>query len=169
MSACLSEHPLLFLRPSLSSAADSLFALACSLRSSFLSFISSFVRFSPNGKYILASSFDSTLRLWDYTHKDHCVKNYSSVTDYSNRKFCVASAFSTLHAEAQYVVSGNEEGSLLLWEVKSTDVVSKLRPPPKSGAGGGPVLAVALHPTLPIIASAAMDAPFAIVLWAHAQ
>ena len=27
----------------------------------------SFVKFSPNGKYILAGTLDSTLKLWDYS------------------------------------------------------------------------------------------------------
>ena len=27
----------------------------------------SFVKFSPNGKYILAATLDNTLKLWDYS------------------------------------------------------------------------------------------------------
>lgn len=38
---------------------------------------SSFVRFSPNGKYILASSLDSTMRLWDYSVKESVAQHES--------------------------------------------------------------------------------------------
>jgi COMPASS component SWD3 len=35
----------------------------------------SYVKFSPNGCYLLSSSLDSTLRLWDYVAQK-CVKSY---------------------------------------------------------------------------------------------
>lgn len=41
-------------------------------------FFSSFVRFSPNSKFILASSLDNTLRLWDYSRKEFVLQNRSS-------------------------------------------------------------------------------------------
>ena len=31
----------------------------------------SFVKFSPNGKYILAATLDNTLKLWDYSKVGH--------------------------------------------------------------------------------------------------
>jgi WD40 repeat protein len=41
---------------------------------------SSFVKFSPNGKFVLASTLDSTIRLWDY-HAEKAVKVYSGHTN----------------------------------------------------------------------------------------
>ncbi|KAF4524429.1 hypothetical protein B566_EDAN013712 [Ephemera danica] len=43
----------------------------------------SFVKFSPNGKYILAATLDNTLKLWDYS-KGKCLKTY---TGHRNEKY----------------------------------------------------------------------------------
>ncbi len=39
---------------------------------------SSFVKFSPNGKYLLAGTLDNTLRLWNFT-AGKCLKTYQCV------------------------------------------------------------------------------------------
>lgn len=46
----------------------------------------SHVTFSPNGKFVLSASLDSTLRLWNYFQNDQkAVKTYSGHT---NAKYC---------------------------------------------------------------------------------
>jgi len=141
----------------------------------------SFVRFSPNGKYILAASLDNTLRLWDYQQKDFCVKTYHAPSSFVNSRFCVGAHFSTGGNGRQYIVSGSEDGAVVLWEVVSTEVVARLVLPSTAavtgaaGAGKGassapsPVLCVAVHPTLPVLAAANMEQPFVPTLWAHQQ
>jgi WD40 repeat protein len=116
----------------------------------------------------------------------HCLKTYTSPSEYVNSKFCVSSAFSTLHTD-QHIVCGSEDGAVVFWAVVSAKVVARLLPPATAAAAvtrkeanaaaagkdaaqqREPVLCVACHPSLPVLASAAMDAPFSIVLWAHAQ
>ena len=40
----------------------------------------SFVKFSPNGKYILAATLDNTLKLWDYSKVSLCVNSHYHCT-----------------------------------------------------------------------------------------
>ncbi|EPY87915.1 WD repeat-containing protein 5 [Camelus ferus] len=110
----------------------------------------SFVKFSPNGKYILAATLDNTLKLWDYS-KGKCLKTY---TGHKNEKYCIFANFS--------VTGGKWVGSRRRGRVWSELV------------GGGPagdcllsdvVISTACHPTENIIASAALENDKTIKLW----
>lgn len=63
----------------------------------------------------------------------------------------------------QYIVSGSEDGRIVWWDVITKEVVHTTKP----GVHKEAVLAVAMHPLLPICASASLDAPYAITLWQH--
>lgn len=50
----------------------------------------SFVNFSPNNRYIMVSTLDNKLKLWDYT-TGKCMKMYDG---HLNERYCVFTDFS---------------------------------------------------------------------------
>ncbi|KAH7081874.1 WD40-repeat-containing domain protein [Paraphoma chrysanthemicola] len=113
------------------------------------------VRFSPNGKYILAWTLDSCIRLWNYIEgKGKCVKTYQG---HVNKKFSITGAFGTYGgsgekvSEYAFVASGSEDGSVVLWDVSSKNVLQRLE------GHADTVLAVDTHPTERVIVSAGLD------------
>ena len=90
------------------------------------------VRFSPNGKYVLAWTLDSAVRLWSYVD-GRCVKTYQGHT---NTKFSIGGAFgiyfkyggsaASTEPPSALVVSGSEDGSLWIWDVGTKNVLQKV-------------------------------------------
>ena len=78
------------------------------------------VAFSPNSKFILASTQDSTVRLWDY-NSSRCLKTYAG---HLNRTYCIPSSFSITNG--MYVVSGSEDGKIYMWDLQSRKIVQVL-------------------------------------------
>jgi COMPASS component SWD3 len=76
------------------------------------------VRFSPNGRYILAFTLDSCIRLWDYV-AGTCKKTYQG---HVNTKYSLGGAFGIGGTEG-FIVSGSENGDILFWDVRTKDIV----------------------------------------------
>ncbi|KAF2084117.1 WD40 repeat-like protein [Saccharata proteae CBS 121410] len=110
------------------------------------------VRFSPNGRYVLAWTLDSSIRLWDYINgKGKCVKTYQG---HQNCKYSLSGAFGvfgTAPYQYPFIASGSEDGSVILWDVSSKNIMQRLV------GHEGAVLGVDTHPTEPWIVSAGMD------------
>lgn len=80
------------------------------------------VRFSPNGKFVLAWTLDSSIRLWNYV-EGRCVKTYQG---HANTKFSLSGGFGTFAAaQKAFVVSGSEDGEVLWWDVQSKEVLQR--------------------------------------------
>ena len=117
----------------------------------------SHVRYTPNGKYILTSSLDSTVRLWNVSSPSKCVKTYRSVSQsvddddnddgqdgwcalsistdivimsrgHKNHRLCIFSAFSLNGADGgKRIISGSEDGHLYVWDLQSRAILRKLQ------------------------------------------
>lgn len=82
------------------------------------------VRFSPNGKFVLAWTLDSYIRLWNYV-EGRCVKTYQGHT---NLKYSLSGAFGTYGGgdrgeKRAFVVSGSEDGGVCWWDVQSKEIL----------------------------------------------
>jgi len=118
----------------------------------------SFVRFAPNGKFLLVSTLDSTLRLWQTSNPSKCVKTYRG---HLNEKYSIFSTFSL--AKGKYVVTGSEDKCIYLYDLQHRTVVQKLE------GHTDTVLAIAAHPTKPILASGGMSKDRTVRLWEESE
>lgn len=79
------------------------------------------VECSPNGKYILSSSLDGLIRLWDYMN-NKVLKTYSGKDSPVSEKYISQAKF-IINTIDPLVVSGCDSGELLFWNVQSKEIV----------------------------------------------
>lgn len=120
-------------------------------------------RFAPNGKFVLAWTADNSIRLWDYV-EGRAVKTYQG---HINQKYSICGTFGTYGKDAHskqekggdpsakeewaFIASGSEDGSVVLWDVGSKDILQQLH------GHTGPVLGVDAHPTERRLVSCGLD------------
>ena len=113
----------------------------------------SFVKFSPNGKYVLSSTLDSHIKLWDF-NKGKCLKSYIG---HLNEQYCIAANFSV--TANKWIVSGSEDKMVYIWDLQSREVVQKL------SGHSDVVITTACHPTQNILASGALENDKSVKMW----
>ncbi|KAJ5273379.1 hypothetical protein N7478_008504 [Penicillium angulare] len=87
------------------------------------------VKFSPNGKYILAWTLDGCIRMWNYV-ESRVVKTFQG---HVNKKYSISGCFGMYGApDVRYspplcfAVSGSEDGAILCWDVVSKNILQRI-------------------------------------------
>lgn len=87
------------------------------------------VKFSPNGKYVLAWTLDGCIRMWSYV-ESRVVKTFQG---HVNDKFSLSGCFGTYGPRNVtydqplcFAVSGSEDGSILFWDIVSKQILQRL-------------------------------------------
>lgn len=127
------------------------------------------VSFSPNGKFVLATTLDSCVRLWNYV-EGRCVKTYQG---HRNQKYSINACFGTYgpatsvsgDEEAQpkwaFAACGDEGGRTIIWDVSTKDVLQVLE------GHEGAVLGVHTSPSNDAIVTCGLDGT--IKIWRIAK
>lgn len=81
------------------------------------------VCFAPNGRYVLAFSMDSCLRLWDYV-SGSVKKTYQG---HRNAGFSIGGCFGCVEGTTDaFVAAASEDGDVVLWDVSSKQIVQRI-------------------------------------------
>ncbi|KAL3923347.1 MAG: hypothetical protein SGILL_001714 [Bacillariaceae sp.] len=122
----------------------------------------SHVTYVPNGKYVLAGTLDSALRLWPIavSGKSKCAKTYTSEF-HTNTKYCIASRFLVANPQRRHcIVTGSETGNVILYDVQSRRVHQLLEQVHKDV-----VMAVDAHDSMELLASGGMSKDRTVRFW----
>lgn len=136
------------------------------------------VKFSPNNKFILSTSLNNELRLWDY-ESNKCLKLYDS---HINTKYCCFSSFVTTGTNKS-VITGTDNGICAVYDLQSRKLNQsiihqsqhiKLDEESKSNehinnnkTKTTPVIAIATHPTENIILTGGTEPNHSINVWSY--
>jgi COMPASS component SWD3 len=80
------------------------------------------VRWTANGKFVLAWTLDGCVRLWDY-REGRCVKTYQG---HVNTQYSLSGTMGTYALAGRreaFVASGSEDGEVLVWDVSTKEVL----------------------------------------------
>ena len=116
------------------------------------------VKFSPNGKFVLACTLDSALRLWNVSSDGKCSKTYRG---HVNSKFCCFADYNVSNPNRQSIVSGSEDGNIYLYGMQDKEKKQVL-----AGGHTDAALAVSCSKTKEFIASGGMQNDRTVKFWA---
>lgn len=125
-----------------------------------------FVAFTPNSRYVITCSLDSTVRIWDYRSKEGTV--VKSYTGYSNIKYSIPARVVSLpmfdrldrpssipnpnHDHQDLVLMGSEDGNFWVWNLQTREPLLKVSSHQDSMIG------IAIHPLDPhMVVTAGID------------
>ncbi|KAJ5637440.1 hypothetical protein N7490_007319 [Penicillium lividum] len=87
------------------------------------------VKFSPNGKYVLAWTLDGCIRMWNYV-ESRVVKTFQG---HVNKKHSLSGCFGVYGpSDIQYspplcfAVSGSEDGAIICWDLTSKNILQRI-------------------------------------------
>ena len=84
-------------------------------------------QFSPNSRYLLLSTLDNTLRVWDFV-ADKCARQYSG---HSCQKLCCFAAFGVHDGT---VLTGGEDKCVHVWDLQTGKHLQRLDGAPDAAA-----------------------------------
>ena len=114
-----------------------------------------FVKYAPNGTYLLYAGYDHKLILCEHEP----MKVRKTYEGHVNNKFCVNADFVRTVRE-KMIASGSEDGKVYLWDLNTKELLQRLE------GHEGIVVSVTCHPTDHMIASAAItQTKHTIILW----
>ncbi|KAL7737535.1 hypothetical protein ACLKA6_007660 [Drosophila palustris] len=116
-----------------------------------------YVKFAPNGRYILASYLNSQIKLWNF-QKPKCLRIYKGHT---NLLYCISVNFSV--TAGMWIISGSEDQSLHIWSLQSKKLVQKVN------AHNQVVICTDCHPTQNLIATGALESEANLKLWQSSE
>lgn len=116
------------------------------------------VKFSPNGHFVLVETLNESVQLWNYK-ESKVAKTYIG---HRNNRYSIHSTFVTTLHGVVYVVSGSEDGSVYIWDLKSMKCVQRLN---HGDSQTDIVRSVSSHPTKNLLASGALREDQNLKLW----
>lgn len=116
-----------------------------------------YVKFAPNGRYILVAYLNSQIKLWSF-QKPKCLRTYKGHT---NLKYCISVKFSV--TAGMWIVSGSEDNALYIWSLQSKELVQKIN------AHAHVVISTDCHPSQNLIVSGSLETEQNLKIWQSSE
>lgn len=111
-------------------------------------------RFTPNGKFVLVATMNSTIKLIDFS-KEKCCKTY---VGHQNEKYCSFIEYNIL-SEPHLILAGGEDGNIHGWNLQTKNCEFVL-----SGHNTA-IMSLSLHPKIDTLASASLGPKAEVKIW----